>query len=35
MLGWLKLLCKWVKPKEIVGRKLTAEQLGNLREQLA
>ena len=31
--GWLILIAKHVKPTEIVGRKLTAEQLSNLKEQ--
>jgi hypothetical protein len=31
--GWLQLVCKHVKPHEIVGRKLTAQQLFNLKEQ--
>lgn len=31
--GWLQLICKFVKPHEIVGRKLTAQQLYNLKIQ--
>jgi hypothetical protein len=31
--GWLKLIAKFVKPTEIVGKKLTAQQLFNLKEQ--
>jgi len=31
--GWLMLVAKHVKPHQIVGRVLTAEQLANLREQ--
>jgi hypothetical protein len=31
--GWLGLIAKHVKPNEIVGRKLTAQQLYNLRIQ--
>lgn len=33
--GWLTLIAKWVKPNEIVGHKLTAEQLFNLKQQSA
>lgn len=32
-LGWFQVIAKYVKPNEIVGRKLTAAQLFNLREQ--
>lgn len=32
-LGWFQVIAKHVKPNEIVGRKLTAQQLFNLREQ--
>jgi hypothetical protein len=31
--GWLQLIAKHVKPNEIVGKKLTAEQLANLKIQ--
>lgn len=31
--GWLQLIAKHVKPNEIVGKKLTAEQLFNLKIQ--
>lgn len=31
--GWFQLIAKHVKPNEVVGRKLTAEQLFNLKEQ--
>lgn len=31
--GWLQLIAKHVKPHEIVGKKLTAEQLSNLKIQ--
>jgi hypothetical protein len=31
--GWLQLIAKHVRPNEIVGRKLTAEQLFNLKIQ--
>jgi hypothetical protein len=31
--GWLQNIAKHVKPNEIVGRKLTAVQIFNLREQ--
>jgi len=31
--GWLQLVAKHVKPNEIVGRKLTAQQLYNLKIQ--
>lgn len=32
-LGWFQLIAKYVKPHEIVGRKLTAQQLYNLKIQ--
>jgi hypothetical protein len=32
-LGWFQVIAKYVKPNEIVGRKLTAQQVANLREQ--
>lgn len=32
-LGWFQVIAKHVKPNEIVGRKLTAEQLYNLKVQ--
>lgn len=32
-LGWFQLIAKYVKPHEIVGKKLTAEQLYNLKTQ--
>lgn len=31
--GWMQLIAKYVKPNEIVGKKLTAQQLFNLKEQ--
>ena len=31
--GWFQLIAKHVKPHEIVGKKLTAEQLSNLKTQ--
>lgn len=32
-IGWMQLIAKHVKPNEIVGKKLTAQQLFNLKEQ--
>jgi hypothetical protein len=31
--GWLSRIAKFVKPNEIVGKKLTAEQIANLKKQ--